>query len=82
MVLLLEFFTLAFEFHLFINSGVIDFHNRLVKLPSTRMNCAISFCPQMKAIPLEVLDSVIVLMVEVVLLIIFFFKKYVHYIID
>ena len=38
MVLLLEFFTLAFEFHLFINSGVTDFHNRLVKLPSTRMN--------------------------------------------
>ena len=35
----------------------------------------------MKAIPLEVLDSVIVFMVEVVLLIIFL-KKYVHYIID
>ena len=38
MVLPLEFLTLAFEFGLFINSGVIEFHNRLVNLPSTRMN--------------------------------------------
>ena len=72
MVLPLEFLTLAFEFGLFINSGVIDFHNRLVNLPSTRMNWAISFCPQMKAMPLEVLDFVIVFMLEVVVLIIFF----------